>query len=74
MTAIGCTWLDHILGGYAMLGGATIGAALVWSSLSSAARYSILLLGAIVVVQSAPFWALRWRYQRPVPPVNQSEE
>jgi tRNA A-37 threonylcarbamoyl transferase component Bud32 len=74
MTAIGCTWLDHILGGYAMLGGATIGAALVWSSLGSAARYSMLLLGAVMVGQSAPFWALRWRYRQPAPPANQSEE
>jgi hypothetical protein len=46
----------------------------VWSSLGSAARYSMLLLGAVMVGQSAPFWALRWRYRQPAPPANQSEE
>jgi len=74
MTAIGWNWFDRILGGYALLGSATIVAALVWSSLGSAARYSMLLLGAIVVGQSALFWALRWRHRRLIPPVNQSGE
>jgi hypothetical protein len=74
VTAVGSNWLDRILGGYALLGGATIVAALVSSSLGSAARYCLLLLGAIVVGQSALFCALRRPYRRLAPPVGQPEE
>ena len=67
-------WLDRILGGYALLGGATIVAAVGWSSLGAAGRYSLLLLGVIVVGQSALFWTLRRPYRRLVQPINQSKE
>jgi len=69
MTEIGSNWLDRVLGGYALLGGASVVAGVVWSSLGSAGRYSMLLFGVIVVGQSALFWALRRPYR-----VNQSKE
>ena len=68
MTATGWNWLDRVLCGYALLGLAPIVAALTIRSLGSEARYSMLLLGAIVVGQSALFWALRWPYRRVAPP------
>jgi serine/threonine protein kinase len=74
MTASGSNWLDRVLVGYALLGVATIVAAVAWSSLGSAGRYSMLLLGAIVVGQSALFWGLRRPYRRAGSTVKQPKE
>jgi predicted Ser/Thr protein kinase len=71
MTTIGWTWLDRVLGGYALLGGITIVAALAGSPFGPAARYSMLLLGAMVAGQSALFWMLRWPYRRMIQPDKQ---
>ena len=59
MTTPGWNWLDRIMTGYAVLGGVSLVTALAWSSLAGAARYALLLLGAIVVVQAAGFWVSR---------------
>jgi hypothetical protein len=74
MTTAGWNWLDRVLGGYVLLGIASIVVALVSSPLGAAGRYSLLLLGAVVVAQAALFWTLRWPYRRQVPPVSHPKE
>jgi serine/threonine protein kinase len=52
MTVASTTWLDRVLCGYGLFGAGGIIAAIAWTSLASPARYSIGLLGTIVVFQS----------------------
>jgi hypothetical protein len=64
MTSPGWNWFDSLVVGYGLLGSTSLVVAVVWSSLPWPARYSILLLGSIVVCQAAIFWVLRWPYRR----------
>jgi hypothetical protein len=64
MTARGWTWLDSILTAYGLCGGAALATALAWVSLASPARWSIGLLGAIMVGQAVLFMPMRWPYRR----------
>jgi predicted Ser/Thr protein kinase len=64
MTVAGWTWFDRILVGYGLCGGAALATALAWGSLASPARWSIGLLGAIMVGQAVLFLMLRWPHRR----------
>ncbi len=59
MTARGTNWLDRVLLGFGLLGGAALATALTWPTLASPARYSIGLLGTIVVFQAGLMIVLR---------------
>ena len=52
MAARGTNWLDRVLLGYGLIGSAALVTALAWTTLASPARYSIGLLGTIVVFQA----------------------
>jgi predicted Ser/Thr protein kinase len=64
MTMAGGNWLDRVLVGYALFGAGMLVVALAWGSWGTAARYALLLLGVIVVGQSALFWRFRSPYRR----------
>ena len=64
LAAVGWNWLDRLLIAHALLGSAFIAAGLALRLLAPPAKYSLLLLGAIVIGQSALFWILRWPYRR----------
>ena len=59
MTSRGTNWLDRVLLGYGLLGGAALVTALARTTLASPARYSIGLLGTIVVFQAGLMIVLR---------------
>lgn len=63
MTATGWTWLDRILVGYGLCGGAALAVALAWGSLAWPARWSVGLLGAIMAGQAVLFLVLRWPFR-----------
>jgi len=70
MTAAGSNWLDRLLVVYVLLGAATLVAAFAWSSLGSPGRYSLLLLGGLVIAQAVLFRLLRRPHRRSVFPVQ----
>lgn len=74
MTSPRWNCLDSILAGYAALGGVSLVVALAWSPPAGAARYSLLLLAAIVIGQAALFGIFRAPYRRAAksPPANRS--
>jgi predicted Ser/Thr protein kinase len=70
MLSTSWTWLDRIVVGYALCGGGVLVAALAWGSLTWPARWSVALLGAIMVAQTVPFLIMRGLY-RPRQPDKQ---
>ena len=71
MTSSGATWFDRILLAYGLCGGAALVTALAWASLAPPARWSVGLLGVIMVGQAGLFWLLRWPYRRGAQPDKQ---
>jgi tRNA A-37 threonylcarbamoyl transferase component Bud32 len=66
MTTAGSNWLDRLLAVYFLLGFATLLPAFAWSSRGSPGRYSLLLLGALMIAQAVLFRLLRRSYRRSV--------
>ena len=52
MTSSGTNWLDRLLQGYGLLGCVALVVALTWNTLAPPARYSVALLGSIMVIQA----------------------
>ena len=71
MTAAGANWLDRLLVVYVLLGAATLVGAFASSSPGSPGRYSLLLLGALMIAEAVLFRLLRRPYRRSVSPVQQ---
>jgi tRNA A-37 threonylcarbamoyl transferase component Bud32 len=74
MTAAGSNWLDRLLAVYAVLGAAALVTAFAWGSPGSPGRYSLLLLGALIVAQAAWFRLLRHANRRPSLPIQSSKD
>ena len=70
MTGAGANWLDGLLVVYFLLGAATLVIALASSSSGSPGRYSLLLLGGLMIAQAALFRLLRRPCRRSLRPVQ----